>query len=476
MEKWVLILLILFVVPSAFAADHYVRDGASGDGSDWTNAWDSLPPNLVRGDTYYITDGEYPSRYCNEAEEGEQYIHIKKAIESDHGTNAGWQSAYGDGVALFTGQWTIRTSYWNFDGQVGEQRSGHGFKFVPSPASCAGDSYVVYSWDTSWNPHHLNFSHVELEQCGEDTDNGDQYIFELWGVDYLTVQNCWLHDMNGPAFHVYGNPSYEQPSNLLVEDSYIAKRHTNNMALHGEFFALSGFESPANIVIRNNVMYDCMGTAFIGLINSDSSGVDIYGNLFYQTSDRYYTSNGAVGNDNAQIGSDIKVHDNTFINLYGVPLSAGTTQPPFYLVNSGGGNEFYNNVCYNTGYPLVASSGTISNSYNLYNDLIYASQDFEGGQYWDQGNELFVDIEDPDGSDGIFFTEDDGFNFQNDSLICGMGQDGEDLGCYDCTGDCGDCCVPMLLSELILVIDEWKAGEKNLNQVMQAIVEWKNGC
>jgi len=36
-------------------------------------------------------------------------------------------------------------------------------------------------------------------------------------------------------------------------------------------------------------------------------------------------------------------------------------------------------------------------------------------------------------------------------------------------------CTPFLLSELIAYIDLWKLGGKNLNEVMQAIVEWKNG-
>jgi len=57
--------LILFLAVSVFfpsllwAANHYVRAGATGagDGSDWENAYTQLPPNLVRGDTYYIADG-----------------------------------------------------------------------------------------------------------------------------------------------------------------------------------------------------------------------------------------------------------------------------------------------------------------------------------------------------------------------------------------------------------------------------------
>jgi hypothetical protein len=60
--------LIFFLAASVFfpsilwAASHYIREGAAGkqDGSDWENAHTQLPPNLVRGDTYYITDGTYP--------------------------------------------------------------------------------------------------------------------------------------------------------------------------------------------------------------------------------------------------------------------------------------------------------------------------------------------------------------------------------------------------------------------------------
>ena len=44
---------------------HYVRAGATGlnNGSDWNNAWTSLPATLVRGDTYYIADGRMESTF-----------------------------------------------------------------------------------------------------------------------------------------------------------------------------------------------------------------------------------------------------------------------------------------------------------------------------------------------------------------------------------------------------------------------------
>ena len=42
-------------------ANRYVREAAAGanDGTDWTNAYTTLPASLTRGDTYYVADGAY---------------------------------------------------------------------------------------------------------------------------------------------------------------------------------------------------------------------------------------------------------------------------------------------------------------------------------------------------------------------------------------------------------------------------------
>jgi len=37
-------------------------------------------------------------------------------------------------------------------------------------------------------------------------------------------------------------------------------------------------------------------------------------------------------------------------------------------------------------------------------------------------------------------------------------------------------CVPVSLSQLISIMDDWKLGTKNINTVMQSIKQWKNGC
>src|SRR3990172_9706024 len=116
----ILALMLLGALPDlSMAAVRYVRAGAAGNGSgsDWTNAYASLPAALVRGDTYYVADGSYASYTFDDSQNG-AWIYIKKAIASDHGTSTGWQSAYGDGVAVF-GPLKFTTGSYEMDGQAG---------------------------------------------------------------------------------------------------------------------------------------------------------------------------------------------------------------------------------------------------------------------------------------------------------------------------------------------------------------------
>src|SRR5262245_44026348 len=88
---------LLWLTVSVQAANHYIRSGATGNGSDWTNASSALPTSLVRGDTYYIADGSYSGYTVDDAVSGTQVITLKKATAADHGTDTGWVSTYGDG-------------------------------------------------------------------------------------------------------------------------------------------------------------------------------------------------------------------------------------------------------------------------------------------------------------------------------------------------------------------------------------------
>ena len=132
-----LLLSLLFILffsslNAQAAATYYVRAGASGtqNGSEWNDAYSSLPSNLIRGATYYIADGSYSGYIFDDS--GTTPITIKKATIADHGTNTGWSDTMGDGQATF-GTLDIRVSGIILDGNTRNEsnwanESSYGFK------------------------------------------------------------------------------------------------------------------------------------------------------------------------------------------------------------------------------------------------------------------------------------------------------------------------------------------------------------
>ncbi len=131
--------VLFLAATSAEAANRFVRAGAAGanNGTDWTNAYTSLPAALTRGDVYYIADGTYRSYTFDDAASGALVTTVKKATLADHRTATGWDNTYGDGQSVF-GQFTFSSPNWLIDGQVGggpgSWKTGFGFKISSGPA------------------------------------------------------------------------------------------------------------------------------------------------------------------------------------------------------------------------------------------------------------------------------------------------------------------------------------------------------
>lgn len=102
----------------------YVRDGASGsgDGSNWTNAYDDLPAALSRGIAYYLADGSYAAYVVDDPLSGTTPITIRKATDQDHGAASDWSSGYGDGTATFT-SFRFATGYVSLSGWNGSTQA-----------------------------------------------------------------------------------------------------------------------------------------------------------------------------------------------------------------------------------------------------------------------------------------------------------------------------------------------------------------
>jgi len=374
MSLLALLLLSILVsgLPSAQAAEtldtYYVRKGATGanDGSDWKDAYTSLPASLQRGATYYVAEGTYDGYTFYDANSGSTMITIKKATVSDHGTESGWSSSYGDGQAVFTGQITFTTSYWIFDGVTGggpgNWENGFGFRIKRT-----GSGTKAIRFDS--NPSHVTIQHVDIENCGEDTGGNSDTIYTL-GSDFVTISYCWIHNTNRTNFLVNGS------QNFTLEYSLISDRH-NTDSVHGEHMSINNSGMNANHVYRYNIFRDAGGanTGVIVIKDSVQSGFKIYGNIFYNTDySRYLSTNGIITDTTGDSTTNVKIYNNTFLPHRGISHDSPTVS--FDVAT---GNEFKNNIVFNNG----GFSG-VSRSYNLYDDSSLANGE-TGGQFFSSG-------------------------------------------------------------------------------------------
>ena len=298
----------------AGAATLYVRDGASGaaNGANWTDAYDeisSAETAAARGDTIYVADGTYNAVTFNVAVSGTTLITVKKATASDHGTETGWNSTYGDGVATITNSVTVGSSYWLFDGQVGGGpggwETGHGFKLDLTP----GVDGILTSFGSGVG--NITFSHWDIDG---NASSGPPYATGIYNVSQGTnwnFNNCYIHDWPGDMIQQRGLSHVTWESNKLARNFQDATRH-------GDMIENDG--ASTNHVFRYNFVEDCVGTYLLGHHNTGVfDGYKIYGNIFYWSGSYVGASggNGMIGTLTS--GTDgiknLSFHQNTIFNL-----------------------------------------------------------------------------------------------------------------------------------------------------------------
>jgi len=481
---------------------HYVRDGASGDGSDWANAWSQLPNTLERGHTYYIADGEYPGYNFDDAESGDEYIYVKKATVDDHGTDVGWQNGYGNGIADFSGEARFYTSFWDFNGQTGYEdgtTEPHGFRFVQS--NCAVRSYGLVRLMEA--VEHVKISHIEIEQCGEGVPGNVEPRFDgiqsLYNSNNIIFSYLYIHDFNRGAMLVHNM------QDSVVEHSFFEHRlganYEPDRTIHGGGII---FENSQDITYRYNIFRDIRGTAGIEPKDSVQSHMYMYGNIFYNTDSQYMYSNGAISNTGSDTNTHMHVYNNLFVDLDGSGSAVGWFCGSGYCTGADQDtNVAHNNIVYNSvnGASHVISFLGSSHDYNVYDDGTHGEVN---GQHWTGGAGLFVNYQsrdfrltqptepgttlsppydvDPDGTvrgdDGVW--DRGAYEFTGVST-CGNGNCDASETCQTCLQDCtsvhdadnNPCNGIISLSELIDYIDSWKAGDVSLQNVIGAIVIWK---
>lgn len=318
---WILglaVFVALFCLAPAYAQSvFYVRAGAVGsnNGADWNNAFSNLPSTFQRGATYFVASGTYAGvKTFSTPEAGSTFIYIKKATESDHGTNTGWNSAYGAGAAVFTaasatlnGIWTFRTGYWDIDGAVGSFKGGHGFELSITDN---GGGVTISDEFQSGN---LVFKHIKIHKPDKDAPayaggRGFDFTPTTGTLSNVTISHVYILNLGLPFYIINGN-------GITIENT-VAQDNRSTPESHSE---TASIRSTNNLVFRYCWFEDMEGTGGLMAMSGDQSNWEIYGNVFYWSGDPTVSGfgHGAIADNMNGSTSNFKIYNNSFVNMKG---------------------------------------------------------------------------------------------------------------------------------------------------------------
>lgn len=346
----------------AQATGHYLRVGATGNGSDWANACPDFTgacavASLVRGDTYYIASGSYSSRDFNTATNGSAIITIKKATATDHGTDTGWSSAYGEGQAVFgPGTSSISTHYWVIDGALRTGlKVGYGFKFDTGPQ--VNPSNKGIRLDGSGN---VTIRFVEIVGHGPDRAGGGNDLIYSNGsegpVDNITITHSYLHDAG--RTHLLTRLA----NNWVLEYSVMYRNESvggSGIREHAESWS---FGDTKNVVVRYNLFEQTEGTGVLDRVSLSGNNWpehyadnwDIYGNVFLNCN----ADRGTISSDTRAGWTNSRFYDNVIIG-------GGSYRSGVNISHGAEGWHVYNNIWYKNRNII---NFTTSHDYNAYYD------------------------------------------------------------------------------------------------------------
>lgn len=306
----------------AFAANHYVRAGATGganDGSSWANAWTSFASvKWIRGDTYFVAGGTYSGDVAVGAgPAGGKWIRIRKANAADNSKDAGWAAPYATEQAVIKGVVRLSAGYIELDGVTGEGTSGHGIKVhTPTDSTVLGLAY-------NSSPYYVFHCEVRGETRlskamfdGIHNNNGS-------AQKGLHIANCWIHECgrNGITIGYLVGTSYDDYG-MLFENNVVEQTGGNLLGGHSNPMQIGYATGDAYLIIRNNIFRNNVGSAPVTYLAGKESNhrfSRIYNNVFIITDrSKFGCSPGVIW---AHAGStacnDIEIYNNTF---YGVKL------------------------------------------------------------------------------------------------------------------------------------------------------------
>jgi hypothetical protein len=327
-----------------------------------------------------VADGSYGAQTFEDPDSGTSVITIRKATVSDHGTNAGWQNAYGDESATFSSL-IVLSNYMVIDGQVGQWAIDlpgyvpYGFRVLRRSQS-ANERAITLGGPSNAKQgitlRHIEAAFTNTPRARGQWSTGQDIIHMTAGN--VTLEHCWLHDA-GRANMILNQDTLTVDSCVLERNGQAQVAEDYNPSEHSELFAIH--PNADNVTIRRSYLRDWRSTGGIILFDNNRN-FRFYGNVatstgYFATPSEANDANGIVNARTAAVGVQAYVYNNTFVDMtYGASvLSMGT-----YDTREVKNNIFFN-VRHASGSALTIG-GTRSHNW-YYNSGSHSESNIQNG-------------------------------------------------------------------------------------------------
>jgi hypothetical protein len=312
---------------------------------------------------YWLGAGSYGGYTFNDAASGQTGITLRKATAQAHGTDAGWNAAYGSGQAVF-GPLRFESSRYTLDGGEPNGMKTIGQMGTQATVDIVGSQIVLRQVEIDGGLQKSNGMQT-AGGCNGSNVNGNYVVFDQCEIhniaddglglyaDHVKVLHSKIHDLDGCGTDGGCGPCYNG---------------------HSDGLEISGV---SDVELAGNMVYDVRHTAAVFMSDFAGSGVSnlvAYNNVFYTPATGLVVYlqklNGAKFHNNIIWGR-------TQSNRYG-GLSIGQNVTDL---------ELYNNIISNINYSHMSASYDPAEhklDYNLFGMI-------NSGEYSAQSHDLVAD-------------------------------------------------------------------------------------
>jgi len=306
-SSFIIVLLLLATAAIASASCHTITPSGAGtkSGADWNNscagfAGSCSVSSLVRGDTYFVASGSYPSVTFNTPTSGTSVITITAPTASNNCTSTGWNASTMQGQAQF-GPIYFDTSYITFSGAYRGPQScfgsgcqndatSYGFSVNNNGPADSNQAVLIGCDGNACSPiataTNINFEYTWVKgscptSTASTTEDRDIWMHQANNI-YLGYNRLECAGTNSVLTDY--NASTVSGGTIVMEYNWFVNNGASQG--HSEHYNIRNTAPGSTITVRYNYFENGIGAADISTAaagNPTLNGtLDIYGNVFFQ--------------------------------------------------------------------------------------------------------------------------------------------------------------------------------------------------